>query len=105
MLLEKLKSYLVCDLCSKQPPSTPGANGPGVYILWVRPDQVTESSLMGDFLVTLNGSDLIQSLYVWREAAMNTQDLLIHQLKISNIQLLFLYHQKKKTFFYLSFLL
>jgi len=51
---------LVGHLLSKQPASPPGGHSPVVNFLRVRPDKVTEGSLVGDLLVPLNQPDLVQ---------------------------------------------
>lgn len=73
--------YLICDFCSKQPASSSRADGPRVHIFRIRPHQVAKRSFVRDFLVPLNGSNLVQGLNVWGEASVDTQDLFIQQLK------------------------
>lgn len=71
---------LIGDLGTKQPPGTPWADGPGVYVLRVWPHQVTERPLVWDLLVAFNRSDLVQCLDVRRESTVDTQDLLVDKL-------------------------
>ena len=73
--------YLVCNLGAKQPAGTSGTDGPGVHVLWVGPDKVTEGPLVRNLLVTFNSADLVQGLDIRRQATVNAQDLLIYQLE------------------------
>lgn len=76
--MNRMMPHLICDLCTEEPTSSSGADGPCVHIFRVWPHQITKCSFVGDLLVPLNSSNLIQGFYVWWEASMNTQDLLIH---------------------------
>ena len=76
--------YLVRNLGAEQPAGTSGADGPGVHVLWVGPDQVTEGPLVRNLLVAFNSADLVQGLDVRRQATVNAQDLLVYQLEGKN---------------------
>ena len=71
------------ELCghlgSEQPASTTGRNGPALHLLWVRPDQVTESSLVRNLLVSLNQPDLVQAPDLGRQAPVDTEDLAVDE--------------------------
>jgi len=74
------RPYLIGNLGTKQPASTPWADSPGVYVLWIGPDKITKCSLVRDFLIAFNGAYLVQSFDVRWKATMYTKDLLIYQL-------------------------
>lgn len=57
-------SYLIGNLSTKEPSSTPWADSPGVYILWIGPDKITKCSLVRDFLIAFNGAYLVKSFDV-----------------------------------------
>ena len=71
------------ELCghlgSEQPASTTGRNGPALHLLWVRPDQVTESSLVRNLLISLNQPDLVQAPDLGRQAPVDTEDLAVDE--------------------------
>lgn len=54
------------DLGAKQPASTTGANLPSFNFFRVRPHEVAEGTLVGNFLVPRNGPDLIKGSNVRR---------------------------------------
>jgi len=58
------RPYLIGNLGTKQPASTPWADSPGVYVLWIGPDKITKCSLVRDFLIAFNGAYLVQSFDV-----------------------------------------
>lgn len=72
------RHYLIRHLRPEEPACSSWADGPCVDVLRVRPDQVTEGAFVRNFLITFNGSNLIERLDVWREAAVHTEDLLIY---------------------------
>lgn len=76
-----LRVYLIGNFSAKKPPGSARADGPGIHIFWVRPDEVTESAFVGDLLVALDGSDLIQCFDVWRKTSVHAEDLFIYQLE------------------------
>ena len=53
---------LRCDLGAEKPAGTSGRDRPSVDVLWVRPHQVTEGSLVGHFHPAVNQAHLIESL-------------------------------------------
>lgn len=92
-------NYLIRDFCTKQPAGTSRADGPRVHVFRIRPHEITKRSFVRDFLVPLDGSNLVQSLNVWGETSVDTQDLFIQQLR----------NKKENVFdgiisFYLSFI-
>ena len=65
---------------SKEISSTPRTHLPCPgNIFRVGPDEVTESSLMGDFLIAIYGSDLVQRSHIRRQASVDAQDLFVNQ--------------------------
>jgi hypothetical protein len=66
------------NLVTEKPASTTGRNGPGLDILRITPDKVTESTLMRDLLSTSNHADLINGADLRAEATVNTQNLTIN---------------------------
>ena len=74
--------YLISNFGTKKPSCPSWTDSPGVNILWVWPNKVTEGHFVGDFLVELNSADLVQGLDVGRKAAVHTEYLLIDQLWI-----------------------
>lgn len=70
--------YLIGHLGTKQPTRSSRADGPRIHIFWIRPNQVTEGAFMRNFLITFNGSNLIECLDVWRQASVHTENLLIY---------------------------
>jgi len=60
---------------SEQPTSTSWRHCPCLNFLWVWPHEITEWSFMRNFHSSLNQSDLIDSLNIWGESSMDTEDL------------------------------
>lgn len=71
----------VGDLAAKQVASTPRTCEPGVDVIWVRPQQVAEGSLLWDFSIPIDCPNLIQSLYFRRKSSVNTQNFFINELE------------------------
>lgn len=69
---------LVRHLGAEEPACSTRADGPGVNIFWIRPNEVTEGTFVGDLLITFNGSNLIERLDVRGEATVHTENLLIY---------------------------
>ena len=71
------------ELCghlgSEQPASSTGRDGPALHLLRVGPDQVTESPLVRDLLISLNQPDLVQGPDLGRQAAVDTEDLAVDE--------------------------
>ena len=84
---------LVGHLGSEQPASSAGGDRPAVHLLWVGPDQVTESSLVRDLLVPFNQPYLIQRPDLWRQPAVDAEDLAVneggHREKIKDFATIF----------------
>lgn len=66
---------IVSDLRSKNPSSTTSIDCPIFDIFGVRPHQVTERTLMRNFNLAVNSSDLINSLDLGTESSVHTKDL------------------------------
>lgn len=69
---------LGCNLVTEQPASTTGRNSPGLNILRITPDQITEGTLMRNFLSTGNDTDLINGANLRTQTTMNTENLAIN---------------------------
>ena len=71
------------ELCghlgSEQPASSTGRDGPALHLLRVGPDQVTESPLVRNLLVSLDQPDLIQRPDLWGQTTVDTEDLTIDE--------------------------
>jgi len=73
------------DLCSKEPSSSPGTDGPTVNFFWIAPDQIAERSFVRDFLIPLDKSNLIQRSNIWGEPPVDTKNLQYSQWTLVTI--------------------
>jgi len=62
------------NLRAEEPPSTTWGDSPCVDVLGVGPHQVGEGTLVGNFHSTVNEADLVESLDLWGEATVDTED-------------------------------
>lgn len=69
---------LCSDLVTEQPASTTRRNSPGLDILGITPNQITERALMRNLLSTCYDTDLIDSANLRTQATMNAEDLAIN---------------------------
>lgn len=65
------------DLISKEPACTTGRNGPGLYVLWIRPDEIAEGTFMWNLLGTCNNADLINGADFRAKTTVNAEDFTI----------------------------
>ena len=94
---DKLEIVVGEELCghlgSKKPAGPAGRHSPAVHLLRVRPDQVTECSLVRDLLVPLDQPDLIQGPDLRGEATVDTEDLTVdeggHSEKVKHFATIF----------------
>lgn len=68
---------LCCDLVAEEPASTTRRNSPGLDVLRITPDQITEGTLMRDLLSTSNNTNLIDSADLRAQPTVDTKDLTI----------------------------
>lgn len=66
---------ICCDLGTKDPSCTTSVDSPILNILRVTPHQVAEWTFVGNLNAPIDGSNLIDSLDLWAESAMDTHDL------------------------------
>lgn len=69
---------LLSHLWPEEPARSSSGLHPGLNVLWIRPHQIAEGSLNRNFLVSLNGSDLLHCSDFWGKPSVNTQDLVVH---------------------------
>lgn len=72
LLIENLDTVLAEDK-----PSASWTDAPTLNLLWITPHEVTHGSFMRHLLLAINCLDLIERLYGWGEAAVDTEDLLV----------------------------
>jgi hypothetical protein len=60
---------------TEKPSGSSWRHGPGFNFFWVRPHEIREWTIVRHFLLSVNVSDLVESLDVWRESSVNAQDL------------------------------
>jgi len=65
------------DFIPKQPSCPTRRYSPGANVFRITPDQIAESTFMWDFLRSGNDPDLIESAYLWAQAAMDAQDFAV----------------------------
>lgn len=66
------------NLVAKEPTSTTGRNSPSIDILGITPDQVTEGTLMRNFLSAGDNTDLIDGTDLRTQTTMNTENFTIN---------------------------
>ncbi len=66
------------NLVAKEPTSTTGRNSPSIDILRITPDQVTEGTLMRNFLSAGDNTDLIDGTDLRTQTTMNTENFTIN---------------------------
>lgn len=73
----QLKSVYVAEVVgyfrAEYPSCSSGIDGPIFNILWVRPHQITERSLVRDLYSSVDGSDLVDGFDLGTESAMNAE--------------------------------
>lgn len=66
------------NLVSEQPSCTTWRHCPGVDLFRIGPHEITEGSLMRNFLCTSDDTNLIQSADLWRQTTVNTENCSIY---------------------------
>lgn len=66
---------VIGDFGSKDPTGSSGIDGPIFDVLRVRPHEIAEWPLMRNLNLSINGSNLINGLYLRAESSMNTKHL------------------------------
>jgi len=61
-------------LISKQPASSSWTHLPSFNFFGIRPHEIAKWSIVWDFNLSLNGSDVVHGLDVWRQSTMNAKD-------------------------------
>lgn len=64
---------VICYLRAEDPPRPSCVDSPIFDILWIRPHQITERSLMRDFYSSVDSSDLIDGFDLGTESTMNAE--------------------------------
>jgi len=67
------------DILTKGVSSSSGGDAPAASVIWVRPEQITHGALMRHLLQPVQGPDMVQSVNAGGEAAVQTEDLAVHQ--------------------------
>ena len=68
------------DAFPKEISGTPGAHLPRPSnVFWIAPYQIAKGSLVGDLLIAINGTDLIEGPHVWTETAVDAKDLFVNE--------------------------
>jgi hypothetical protein len=67
------------DVLPKGVASTTRRDSPSAPVIWVRPEQVAHWSLVGYFLNTVEGADVVQRVNARREPTVQTKDLVVDQ--------------------------
>lgn len=67
------------DILTKGVSSSSGGDAPAAPVIWVRPEQVTHGALVRHLLQPVQGPDVVQSVNAGGEAAVQTEDLAVHQ--------------------------
>jgi len=65
-------------LVSEKPTSTSGTHLPGLNSFRVGPHKVAEGSIMWDFDLSFNGSDMVHGLDIRRKSSMNAKDFALN---------------------------
>lgn len=53
-------------------------DAPAEAVVWIRPNQVAHGALLRHFLDSVGLSNLIETVYAWGEAAVQTEDLVLN---------------------------
>ena len=73
------------DVLAEGVAGTARGNAPATPVVRVGPEEVTHWTLVRDLLESVQGADVIQSVDTWAEAAMETEDLAVHQCRQGEI--------------------
>ena len=58
----RCKKYLFYNIATEQVTCTTGTQPPAIDVLRVRPHQITHGAIMGHFLFTVNGANLVKGV-------------------------------------------
>jgi len=67
------------DVLTEGVSSSSGGDSPSAPVIWVRPEEVTHGALVRHLLQPVQGPDVVQGVDAGREAAVQTEDLAVHQ--------------------------
>ena len=73
-----LSIELLHDLASEEIASATRTDHPPWNVIGVGPHEITHGSIVRNLLFAINHSDLIQSAYRWRQAAMDAEDFVVN---------------------------
>ena len=73
-----LSIELFNNLASEEISSSTWTYHPPWNVIWVGPHEITHGSIVRNLLFAINHSDLIQSAYRWRQAAMDAEDFVVN---------------------------
>lgn len=68
---------LLSDVLSEGVPGATGVDAPPATVVRVRPQEIAHWALVGDFLLSIEALDVVQGLDGGRQAAMQTEELLL----------------------------
>ena len=63
---------------AKRKSCTSGGNTPAMSVVGVRPEQVAHGTLVGHFNLSIDLPYLLESIEVWRQSSMQTENLILH---------------------------
>lgn len=69
---------LSCDSVAEKVASSSWGNSPSLDVLWIGPHQVGEWSLMWNLHSSVDKSDLVEGLDLWRETSVDAEDLALN---------------------------
>jgi len=69
---------LLRNILAKRVPSTSGRDAPAAAVIRVRPQEIANGTLVWHLLDSVKLSDLVESVYRWRETTMETEDLALN---------------------------
>ena len=73
------------DVLTEGVSSSSGGDAPSASVIWVRPEEVTHGALVRHLLQPVQGPDVVQGVDAGREAAVQTEDLAVHQRREGQI--------------------
>lgn len=68
---------LLRDVLSKGVTSSSWRDAPATSVIWVRPEKITDWSLVRSLLHSIELSDLIEGINTWGESTMEAEDLVL----------------------------
>ena len=67
------------DILTKGVSGAPGGDAPAAPVIRVRPEEITHGALVRHLLQPVQGPDVVQRVDAGGEAAVQTEDLAVHQ--------------------------